>query len=320
MANVTFYQSQDMFNPYIWYGNLISYDGGQITISDGFHTGTYYGSFQYDYWGLIGRVVNGYNFYVGNTLSATVRDANADALTVAAYLNQGDAEVLESYVFRMNDKINGSAFPDSLRGYAGSDAIYGNDGNDLIDGGAGDDFLDGGAGIDTAFYSGSHAAHTLTRSGSSYTVQDNRGIDGTDTLNSIERLHFSDTKLALDLDGNAGTTAKILGVVFGASSVTNKEYVGIGISFLDSGTSYEDLMHFALTVAGATTHAAVVNLIWTNLFNFAPTIEEASPYISMLGDGSMSVGALGILAADLPINTSNINLVGLHQTGIEYFM
>ena len=37
--------------------------------------------------------------------------------------------------------------------------------------------------------------------------------DGTDQLTNIERLQFTDKNVALDLNGNAGTTAKILFLV-----------------------------------------------------------------------------------------------------------
>ena len=39
------------------------------------------------------------------------------------------------------------------------------------------------------------------------------------------------TSRSLDLDGHAGMTARILGAVFGASSIGNSAYVGIGLNF-----------------------------------------------------------------------------------------
>jgi hypothetical protein len=40
--------------------------------------------------------------------------------------------------------------------------------------------------------------------------------------------------------------------------------------------------------------------------------------LHILLDGGMTVGTLTVLAADLDLNTTNIGLVGLVQTGIEY--
>ncbi len=55
---------------------------------------------------------------------------------------------------------------------------------------------------------------------------------------NIERIGFSDSKLALDIDGNAGTTAKILGAFLGAG-YQRADLVGVGLDLLDSGTTYE---------------------------------------------------------------------------------
>jgi Tol biopolymer transport system component len=190
--------------------------------------------------------------------------------------------------------------------------------NNVLTGNAGNNRLDGGSGIDRAVFSGHFSNYTLTKAGSTWTVRDNAGADGTDTLTNIERLQFSDDKLALDLDGNAGTTAKILGAVFGKASLTNATYVGIGLSYLDAGTSYVDLMQLALDAAGATTHASVVDLLWKNLFGSAPTAAQAAPYVDMLDTHQISTGALGVLAANLDLNLANINFVGLQQAGIHY--
>jgi hypothetical protein len=44
---------------------------------------------------------------------------------------------------------------------------------------------------------------------------------------------------------------------------------------------------------------------------------DKQPFIALLENG-MTAGALAHLAADTSFNTTNINLVGLAQTGIEY--
>jgi hypothetical protein len=119
------------------------------------------------------------------------------------------------------------------------------------------------------------------------------------------------------LNGNAGTTAKILGAVFGKESVSNKNYVGIGLHFLDSGWTYDYLAGLALDAAGAKTNDQIVSLLWTNVIGTKPTAADKQPFIALLENG-MTAGALAHLAADTSFNTTNINLVGLAQTGIEY--
>jgi hypothetical protein len=207
------------------------------------------------------------------------------------------------------------AIIENVIGSALADALQGNAAGNAFTGGAGDDTLNGAAGIDTAAYAGARSAYTVAITAQQVTVSG--GTDGADTLTNVERLQFSDTKLALDLGGHAGQVAKLLGACFGAAAVANKQYVGIGLSLLDTGTTYEQLAGLALGVVGANTPETVVNLLWTNLFGSAPTAEQAAPYVAMLG-GSISAGALTVMAADLELNTNQINLVGLAGTGLEF--
>jgi hypothetical protein len=138
-----------------------------------------------------------------------------------------------------------------------------------------------------------------------------------DYLVDIDRVLFKDTSLALDINGNAGTTAKLLGAVFGKDSLINKQYVGIGLSLLDAGWTYEKLAGLALDGIGAKTNDQIVSLLWTNVTGTKPTEANKAPFIALLENG-MTAGALAHLAADTSFNSTNINLVGLAQTGIEY--
>ena len=189
--------------------------------------------------------------------------------------------------------------------------------DDTFTGQPGTDLIDGGLGTDTVVYSGPLVQYTVNKSGSRYIVSEPTGSDGTDYLTNIERLKFKDKSIAIDLDGNAGTTAKILGAVFGKDAVNNKNYVGIGLNFLDTGWSYDNLAGLALEAAGAKTNDQIVSLLWTNVIGTKPTAADKASYIALLENG-MTAGALAHLAADTSFNTTNINLVGLAQTGIEY--
>ena len=189
--------------------------------------------------------------------------------------------------------------------------------NDTFKGQPGTDLIDGGLGTDTVVFSGPLRQYTVNKSGNRYIVSEPTGSDDTDYLTNIERLKFSDKSIAIDLDGNAGTTAKILGAVFGKESVSNKSYVGIGLSFLDAGWTYDNLAGLALDAAGAKTNDQIVSLLWTNVIGSKPTAADKQPFIALLENG-MSSGALAHLAADTSLNATNINLVGLTQTGIEY--
>jgi len=206
----------------------------------------------------------------------------------------------------------------NLNGTSASETLYGNYQDNVLSGLGGNDTLEGGLGIDTAKYSNAKSNYTLKFStATNKSLVDNSGLQGSDTLVSIERLKFSDASVAIDIEGNAGTTAKILGAVFGSQSLTNKSYVGIGLKYLDAGWTYDNLAALALDAAGAKTNDQIVSLLWKNVIGTTATANEKAPYISMLENG-MTSGALAHLAADTPFNTTNINLTGLALTGIEY--
>ncbi|MBX3616361.1 M10 family metallopeptidase [Nitrosomonas sp.] len=194
----------------------------------------------------------------------------------------------------------------------------GGQGDDILVGNSSRNSLDGGAGIDTVRIETQYNQATLSKNTSGYTVKLNTDPSNEDTLVNIERAIFDDYHLALDLDGNAGEVAKLIGAVFGATFVNNTGYVGIGLSKTDEGLSYEQLAKFAIDATRLTDHDKIVTLLWHNLFGELPTDSEKSPYVEMLDDGDLSIGGLTVLAAESVINAENINLTGLVQTGLPY--
>ena len=207
---------------------------------------------------------------------------------------------------------------DYLYGTSGEDNLIGTSANDTLQGAAGNDSVDGGAGIDTAKFSSNWGNYKTSTSNNFFNVSDQRsGNDGTDSLSGVERLKFTDKSIAIDLQGNAGITAKVIGAVLGSSSVKNPTIVGIGLSYTDKGMSYSDLGALALSAVGVITNDAIVTTLWRNVVGFDPSAAEKEPFIKMLADG-MKAGDLVVLAAETSLNTINIGLVGLIQTGIEY--
>jgi hypothetical protein len=185
----------------------------------------------------------------------------------------------------------------------------------------GNDIVDGLSGIDTIRVWRASSEFSVKKDSATgyWNMQSSNNTSGTIELRNTERIWFSDISLALDTEHNqsAGTTAKILGAVFGKESLSNKNYVGIGLNFLDAGWTYDNLAALALDAAGAKTNDQIVSLLWTNVIGTQPTTADKAPYIALLENG-MSAGALAHLAADTSFNITNINLVGLAQTGIEY--
>ncbi|MBK6471222.1 MAG: M10 family metallopeptidase [Betaproteobacteria bacterium] len=203
-------------------------------------------------------------------------------------------------------------------GGGGNDILLGNLADNRLQGGAGNDALDGALGIDLAIYSAARAGAAFSVTATGFTVTS--AADGTDALANVERLRFADTSVALDLPGNAGMVAKILGSVFGRDAVSNEEYAGIGLYYIDGGMSYESLMQLAIDArlgAGAS-HHAVVDLLYTNVVGVPPGDVDRGYFVGLLDSGVYTVAGLGVMAADIDLNVANINLVGLAQQGLEY--
>jgi len=202
---------------------------------------------------------------------------------------------------------------------SGADVIIGNSSNNVITGGLGGDTIDGDAGIDQAVYTENFTDVSLVKSGTVWNIAS--GTDK-DTLSNIERLKFNDKHIALDLDGNAGKTIKLLGLLLGKDQATNKTYVGAGLKLLDDGMTYEQLMQTALEVVLGpnASSLSVVEMIWGNLIGPPTPADNISQYSALIDNGTYTSAGLAIVAADHSLNTTAIDLVGLASTGVEYII
>ena len=248
----------------------------------------------------------------------------ADRFTYAASDGSLDATATVSIsVAGIVDEIFGTALDDELLDTSGEARLYGLAGNDRLQGGSDDDRLDGGAGTDTAVYVRAAAGYTLARIGADWRVTDRVGGEGTDTLVAIERLRFADKSVALDLDGAAGSTAKLIGAIFGEAHLL-PAYVGIGISLFDGGWSSAEVAGFALEtalyaeLAGSRSNADFVRRIYTNVVGHEPSAAEQAHYQGTLDRGEMTQAQLAIFAAETAENAASIDFVGLASSGIEY--
>lgn len=213
---------------------------------------------------------------------------------------------------------------ENVIGGSGNDTLTGNSAANVLSGGIGNDRLDGAGGVDFAAYSGVRAAYQITRGGAELRVAGSAQMDGIDTLVNIERLRFADVKVAFDLDGGAGMTAKLLGALLGSAYVQQRSVVGVGLSFFDAGMSYAAVAQLAVQsadfagLAGSHSNADFVNFVYRNVTHTAPSSADLAFYTGLLDSGAMTQASLGILAAESPLNLQNIDLVGLQQSGLEY--
>ena len=195
--------------------------------------------------------------------------------------------------------------------------------NDIIKGQPGTDFFDGGVGIDTVVYSGPLEQYTLKKSSARFVVSESTGSDDTDYLTSIERLQFSNAKLALDLDGHAGDAVKIIGSLLGPKFIEDKPLVGVVLGLLDQNYTKTQIASLGLStplyqsLAGSASNEDFVKYVFNNVVGRPPQTDELNTYLSMLSQGSTQA-ELAVLAADTELNALRIDLVGLVQHGIAY--
>ncbi|MDP3139092.1 MAG: M10 family metallopeptidase [Burkholderiaceae bacterium] len=260
----------------------------------------------------------GYASNIGAAVSAFGRITNEDGTYSWIYrsfektLIIADNSVIENAI--------GSSFDDFLTGNDFANALDGGPGNDILVGGRGNDILSGGAGVDVAMYVQTMKDMRLTRSGADWTITDIRGQEGQDTLIGIERVAFGDTVVALDLDGNAGKAARVLGAMLGPQFVHNKAAFGIALGLFDAGMTEAEVVGVAIEAAlgPAPSHEVFVTSVYRNITGTPPPPNELGFYVDLLKMGAYSQGGLGMLAGQSDANAARIDLVGLAQTGIEY--
>jgi hypothetical protein len=149
-----------------------------------------------------------------------------------------------------------------------------------------------------------------------------QGLGADLTWFNVETLHFLDLSVAFDLSGKAGQVAKTLGAVFGKEALARKDYVGIGLHHADElQYSYPSLMQLAINarLGPKPSPDQVVDLLYTNVVGQPPDADTRKTFTDLLDKQTYTVATLGVMAAETALNKTNIDLMGLAQTGLEYW-
>ncbi|MFK7835252.1 MAG: DUF4214 domain-containing protein [Sulfitobacter sp.] len=109
------------------------------------------------------------------------------AIDIATSVNGDPTEIR---TFESIESLVGSSQKDFLTGDAQANTLSGSNGDDVLRGREGDDILNGGEGRDAAYFDGDQARYTLSVGPDGTTITDRTGVNGTDTLTSIEILDF----------------------------------------------------------------------------------------------------------------------------------
>lgn len=323
MANVSLFAPFD-FRVEQNFGNWLVTEGYDtyIAISSGQYRQGFSGNFTYPTPQTFTGTVSAAHLSENDALVYAISGLSHDLITLGRTVLQGQTQETYAYLLSGNDFINGSSGRDGLIGYAGNDNIQAGGDDDAIVGGAGNDQILGGAGLDSAFYSGKRATYTITGTATWPTVADSTGVDGTDTLTSVERLVFHDSVIALDVGagGHAGEVYRLYQAAFNRPLTPSE--IGYWISVVDKGASLETIAQgfinsneYASTYGSAKSSHDIVTRYYENILHRAPERAGLDFWAGVLDRG---VSQATVLAA---IGESQENIDGTAAvigSGIAY--
>lgn len=204
-----------------------------------------------------------------------------------------------------NDLLRGGNGNDALNGGAGVDRLEGGSGNDGLNGMTGDDLIIGGGGLDRAFVLGNRTANSVARDGNSnfnFTANSNHG---TDDLRGVERIHYSDGRIALDIhggreedNGRAGYIYRLYETVLDRGPDINgltswvdiytasngPNYIGVANNFL--GSQEFNNKYAAFRNGAADTNAEFVEYLYDAAFDRTANQSEINNWVSQLNGGT----------------------------------
>ena len=219
------------------------------------------------------------------------------------------------------EAIFGSSGADTLRGLDGA----ANKPGETLRGGPGNDSLDGGTGIDTAEFSGSLAAYTLTRTPGTMNISVTHNVagggsspsDGSDALVNIEHLQFADRLVSFG--PRAEDVARVAFVLWSPAIIASPTLFSKGISFYDNefGYGFDTLCEVALQYhpeTGAALAAKLKASIPASSFSAAQLLD----IMTANGGGASTSGraaAVKAMALDAA-TTQQLELTGVTTQGL----
>ncbi|MBC3920958.1 S8 family serine peptidase [Undibacterium sp. CY18W] len=246
----------------------------------------------------------------------TASNLNGGALTIAK-----GTTIQNAYGGGGDDILIANAKGSLLYGMDGNDTLLGGIGNDTLAGGFGNDNIDGGAGFDTALYGNARSNYTITKNGNGFTVKDASGMNGTDGLINIERLNFSDTSVALDINGIAGQAYRI----YQAAFARKPDLAGLGywIADMDKGSSLTSVAagffqskEFQSLYGVNPGTDKLITLLYANVLHRVPDQAGLDYWRAELSSGHIT--SAGVLASFSESQENQLQVIGAIQNGIDF--
>lgn len=211
-----------------------------------------------------------------------------------------------------------AGFNDMRAFFSGSDTIIGNAFANMLKGYGGDDLIDGKGGLDHVFYDGQRASYGIGKLDSGLRVS---GREGVDTLVRIERLHFTDTSVAFDVDGVAGQAYRLYQAAF--DRTPDSQGLGYWINALDAGMRLDAVAASFLASDEASVHygakldnAAFAARLYEHALHRAPDQAGLDWWIDQLDHGRVSRTQMLVAFSESPENRAALaDVVG---QGIAY--
>lgn len=177
--------------------------------------------------------------------------------------------------------------------------------------------------IDTYTFNGASTDYTITKNEEDITVDSSLVSNVEFKLADHERIVFNDKAIAFDAEGRAGDVYALLVAALGVSDVT-AEYEGIGISLADAGWTNKQLAEALLatdtykTDAGGVSTETFIKHVYENVMGLQATLADVTALTNWMTANHYSQADVLVIASQLEDFQTNINLVGLATTGIEY--
>lgn len=197
----------------------------------------------------------------------------------------------------------------------------GTPGNDLLQGTPGNDRIDGLDGIDRVLTNGSRAEHNLTHnSDGSWQLASTAG--GSDQLVNVERVLFSDGAVALDLNGNAGAAARLLGLL-SSPALHDPGVTGVVLGLVDS-LGLEGAARVAVDsgvvaqLVGGGSQQQLLGYLYTQLIGQAPGQPELQALVTLAQGLNLDNAQVLATIASMDLTAAHVGLVGLAQQGLAF--
>jgi hypothetical protein len=189
-------------------------------------------------------------------------------------------------------------------------------------GSGGSILIDAGVGLDTVTFAQARSDYTIGHTSTGFSITPTAG--GTTTFfGSVERLSFGDgTHWAIDMDGSAGTAAKMMVTLLGQEFLANEALAGLFMFYLDQGMSAETLAGHVVASAeyqaylGGSSNSAYVYEMYSNLAGSPPSNEDMNYLVGLLDSGAITKAGMTVIAMEHDV--VELRTMGVMNGGLEY--